>query len=71
MKEYLKGGYGFLKPKLFKRLNPFDQSSEALEAEAALAVRLRQQGYAVWAGHHDNDIVDRNRRIQSKGGHSP
>ena len=71
VKEYLKGGYGFLKPKLFKRLNPFDQSSEALEAEAALAVRLRQQGYAVWAGHHDNDIVDRNRRIQSKGGHSP
>jgi hypothetical protein len=54
----LKGEYGFLKPKLFKKLNPFETSAEAIEAEAKLAISLRENGYAVWAGDHDDKLTD-------------
>ncbi|HIF45963.1 MAG TPA: hypothetical protein EYQ73_04095 [Candidatus Poseidoniales archaeon] len=56
--NFLKGEYGFLKPKLFKKLNPFETSAEAIEAEAKLAISLRENGYAVWAGDHDDKLTD-------------
>lgn len=52
--DFLKGDYGYLQPKLFKNLNPFNTSEEAIKAEGKLATQLRKEGYAVWAGHHDD-----------------
>ncbi len=54
IRNYLKGDYGYLQPKLFKHLNPFNTSEEAIKAEGKLATQLRKEGYAVWAGHHDD-----------------
>ena len=31
--DFLKGDYGYLQPKLFKHLNPFSTSEEAIKAE--------------------------------------
>jgi hypothetical protein len=39
---------------IFKHLNPFNTSEEAIKAEGKLATQLRKEGYAVWAGHHDD-----------------
>jgi len=57
VRNYLKGDYGFLIPGLLKQLNPFETSQAAEEAEGALAIALRDAGYAVWAGHHDDALV--------------
>jgi len=55
VKNYLKNGYGLLKPKLFKHLNPYPTKRDAEDAEARLAEDLRKRGFAAWAGHHDVD----------------
>jgi predicted GIY-YIG superfamily endonuclease len=39
-----------LRPKLVADRGPFATRDEALEAEAALAERLRRRGYGVWSG---------------------
>lgn len=57
VRNYLKGDYGYLIPKLFRGLNPFETSEEAEAAEGELAVALRDAGYAVWAGHHDDELA--------------
>jgi predicted GIY-YIG superfamily endonuclease len=38
-----------LRPKLVVNRGPFETRAEALEAETALAGRLRMRGYAVWS----------------------
>jgi hypothetical protein len=55
VKNYLKNGYGLLKPKLFKHLNPYLTKNDAEDAEKLLANELRSRGFGVWAGHHDVD----------------
>ena len=55
VKNYLKDGYGLLRPKLFRNLNPFPSKEAADAAEKQLANDLRELGYAAWAGHHDID----------------
>ncbi|HJM41593.1 MAG TPA: hypothetical protein QF514_05145, partial [Candidatus Thalassarchaeaceae archaeon] len=57
--DFLKGGYGYLQPKHFRKLNPFKTSEEAEIAEEKLAIQLRKDGYAVWAGHHDDKIIEK------------
>ena len=55
--DFLKGEYGYLQPKHFRKLNPFKTSKQAADAEEELAIDLRKNGFAVWAGHHDDKIV--------------
>ena len=57
--DFVKGEYGYLQPKRFKKLNPFKTSEDAEIAEEELAIQLRKDGFAVWAGHHDDKIVER------------
>jgi hypothetical protein len=57
VRDFMHGEYGFLQHKLFRDLNPFNSKKEAEFAEGELAVFLREQGCAVWAGHHDNALL--------------
>ena len=55
--HFLRDGYGYLQPKYFRKLNPFKTSQEAEAAEEKLAISLRKEGFAVWAGHHDDKLL--------------
>ncbi len=50
--------YGLcLVPNLFAHFNPLP-ADQAEETEKALSIHLREQGFAVLAGHHDTEILD-------------
>ena len=43
-----------LKRSLFRHHNPIKDNEDPEEKEGELAEKLRDLGYAVWAGHHDS-----------------
>ena len=45
-----------LRGNLFRKFNPIQDGEDREDEEEKLALHLRQQGYAVWAGHHDGKL---------------
>ncbi|MDP9220704.1 MAG: hypothetical protein M3P23_09205 [Actinomycetota bacterium] len=49
--RYVKRYGKFLRPRLYRSMNPMPSRDAALAAEAEVARRLRRRGYTVYGGH--------------------